>query len=861
MTMAQNFEIQLQGLMVSMLTIEKKFAQILLNLLILGFILLFYSTPTVLGTQQIERKKILVLFPFRPTLPVASQWDRGLRSIFENNSAIKPVINFEYLDLIHFGDEQHVNMLLDLYRYKYSNPMPDLIIPVLDSSLDLMLKYGDKVFPGVPIVFGGVESQFIKNRSLPSNITGYLTDINYTGTLELALDLHKDTRNVVVVAGGGKVVGRWVESAQKEYDAYKGRYGFTYLVGLPMKDLLEKMRNLPPKTIVISLPVLVDGTGKEYIGNESLALVTQASTAPVYTFWDVCVGTGIVGGYMGSFEKEAEAVAKLGLRVLNSEIKQEIPVTQAPKFSYIFDWHQLKRWSIPENKLPPESIIMFEDLTTWDQYKGRIVGVLVMILLQALIIFYLLFQRRIRLQAEEEAKQAEVKYRTVADFTYDWEYWVNADGKLEYVSPSCERISGYSTDDFISNPFLMQDIIIEEDRDIWDEHTRRLSEEFKSSESQFRICREDGTTRWVEQSSQAVVDDKGYQLGFRSSIRDISKRKESELEIKSLKDKLQAESAYLQDEIKIENDFDNIVGHSDELKYILHHVELVASTDSPVLILGETGTGKELIARAIHHLSPRSNRALVKVNCAALPSNLIESELFGREKGAYSGADNLQIGRFELASESTIFLDEIGEIPLDLQAKLLQVLESGEFQRLGNPRTLQSTARIITATNRDLQVEVSKGRFREDLLYRLNAFTITVPPLRKRKDDIPMLVNWFLNNFSRKMGKPIPQISKNTIEALQDYNWPGNVRELKNTIERSFITCPGDKFIVDLPESPENLPGSIKTFQEMEHDYILEILKAKNWKISGKDSAASALDMHVNTLRSRMNKLGITKSK
>ena len=861
MTMAQNFWIKLPDLMVRMLVMGRKFAQILKNLLIVGFILLFFSAPLALGTQHIERKHILVLFSFRPTLPVASQWDRGLRKVFENNSAIQPVINIEYLDLTHFGDQQHVNMLLELYRHKYSKPIPDLIIPVLDSSLDLMLKYGDKIFPGVPIVFGGIERQFINSRSLRPNVTGYLTDINYKGTLELALNLHKDTRNVVVVAGNGGVVRRWAESAQKEYSTFNERYDFNYLVGLPMEDILEKVRSLPPKTIVISLPVLVDGTGKEFVGNESLTLLTQASTAPVYTFWDVCMGTGIVGGYMGSFEKEGEAVAKLGLRVLNGEKPQTIPITQAPKFSYMFDWHLLKRWSIPEHELPPESFVMFKKITIWDTYKWRIIGAFLMISLQALAIFYLLFQRRVRIKAEEEVKRAEVKYRTVADFTYDWEYWVNAVGKIEYTSPSCERISGYSADDFIRNPSLVQDIVIEEDRDIWNEHNRRLSEAPKTSESQFRIRRQNGKIRWIEQASQTVVDDKGRHLGVRSSIRDISQRKEAEQEVLSLKDKLQAESAYLQDEIKIENDFDNIVGQSDELKYVLHHSELVASTDSSVLILGETGTGKELIARAIHHLSSRSRRALVKVNCAALPSNLIESELFGREKGAYSGADNLQIGRFELAAESTIFLDEIGEIPLDLQSKLLQVLESGEFQRLGNPRTIQSTARIIAATNRDLGVEVTKGRFREDLLYRLNVFAITVPPLHKRKEDIPMLVNWFLDNFSRKMGKPFPQISKNTIEALQNYNWPGNVRELKHTIERSFIKCLGDKLTVDLPESSENLPGSIKTFQEMEHDYILEILKAKNWKISGKDSAASALDMHVNTLRSRMNKLGITKPK
>lgn len=861
MTMAQNLWIQLQDLMFRMPVMGRKFAQILQNLFIVGFILLFFSDPLALGTQHIERKHILILFSFRPTLPVAFQWDRGLRKVFENNSAIHPVINIEYLDITHFGNQQHVNMLLDLYRHKYTNPKPDLIIPILNSSVDLMLKYGEKLFPGVPIVFGGVESQFIDSRKLRSNITGHLTEIDYKGTLDLALNMHKDTRNVVVVAGAGPVVQRWVDSCRKAYKAYEDQYKFTFLTGLSMEDLIKKVKKLPPKTIVISLPVLVDGSGKKFVGIESLALISQASTAPVYTFWDASMGAGMVGGHVISFEKEGKAVADLGLRILNGEKPQAIPITKATKFSYMFDWRQLKRWSIPEHDLPPESMVMFKDLTIWDEHKRGIIAGITMILMQTLLIVYLLYQQRRRHQAEEEVRQSELRYRTVADFTYDWEYWMNAVGKIEYTSPSCERISGYSADDFIRNPSLVQDIVIEEDRDIWNEHNRRLSEASKTSENQFRIRRQNGEIRWIEQSSQTVVDDKGHHLGVRSSIRDISHRKEAELEVLSLKDKLQAESAYLQDEIKIEKDFDNIIGQSDELKYVLHHSELVAPTDSSVLILGETGTGKELIARAIHHLSSRSGRALVKVNCAALPPNLIESELFGREKGAYSGADHLQIGRFELAAESTIFLDEIGEIPLDLQSKLLQVLESGEFQRLGNPRTIQSTARIIASTNRDLEVEVSKGRFRKDLLYRLHVFTITVPPLHKRKEDIPMLVNWFLDNFSRKMGKPVPQISKNTIEALQNYNWPGNVRELKHTLERSFIKCLGDKLTVDLPESSENLPGSIKTFQEMEHDYILEILKAKNWKISGKDSASSVLDMHVNTLRSRMNKLGITKPK
>jgi formate hydrogenlyase transcriptional activator len=338
-------------------------------------------------------------------------------------------------------------------------------------------------------------------------------------------------------------------------------------------------------------------------------------------------------------------------------------------------------------------------------------------------------------------------------------------------------------------------------------------------------------------------------------------RKESELEVKRLKDMLEAESTYLQEEIKHEHNFENIIGQSEELNYVLHQVEQVASTQSAVLILGETGTGKELIARAIHRLSSRNKRALVKVNCAALPPTLIESELFGHEKGAYTGAINRQIGRFEFAAGSSLFLDEIGEIPLDLQAKLLQVLEDGEFERLGNPRTLKSDARIIASTNRNLKDEAANGRFREDLLYRLNIFTITMPQLRNRKNDIHLLAQWFVSHFSKKMGKPAPVISKGTIEAMQNYHWPGNVRELKHAVESALITTQGKRLQLKLPKISDNSIGSIVFFKEMEHDYILKVLKAKNWKIGGADSAASALDMHVSTLRAKMKKLGIIKPK
>ena len=467
-----------------------------------------------------------------------------------------------------------------------------------------------------------------------------------------------------------------------------------------------------------------------------------------------------------------------------------------------------------------------------------------------------------------ERREAEFNYRTLADFTYDWEYWVKMDGTFKYVSPSCERISGYSAQEFMENPSLLREIVVPEDLPVWDKHFHDSRKELQPSETIFRIYRRDGEIRWIEHACQPVTDNSGCSTGFRASNRDISDRKKAELElhrafeeIEHLKNQLEAESAYLQEEIKLEHNFENIIGQSEALKYVLHRIVQVAPTDSPVLIMGETGTGKELMVRALHKLSARAKRTLVKVNCAALPGELIESELFGREKGAFTGATTTQLGRFELAKGSTLFLDEIGELPVELQAKLLRVLESGEFERLGSSRTLRSDARIIAATNRVLEEEVSKGRFREDLWYRLKVFPITVPPLRDRPEDIPLLAKWFVDQLSRKMGKRSTSIPKRTMQMLQRYPWPGNVRELKHAIEGALITAQGKKLNFELPKIMDTASGEFKSFEEMERDYLLRVLKAKNWRIGGDNSAASTLRMHVNTLRGRMKKLGIKKPK
>lgn len=337
-------------------------------------------------------------------------------------------------------------------------------------------------------------------------------------------------------------------------------------------------------------------------------------------------------------------------------------------------------------------------------------------------------------------------------------------------------------------------------------------------------------------------------------------------EVESLKDRLQAENLYLQDQIKVEHNFDEIIGDSPALTSVLGQVEQVAVTTATVLVLGESGTGKELLARAIHNLSDRRDRPMVKVNCAALPSNLIESELFGHEKGSFTGAFAQKLGRFELADGGTIFLDEIGELPLELQVKLLRVLQEQEFERLGGSKTIRIDTRVIAATNRDLKQSVADGEFREDLFYRLNVFPVVLPPLRQRTDDIPLLVHDFSARFAKRLGKRIDSIPHEVIEAFQSYHWPGNIRELQNVIERAVILARGSVLHVDEPlENAVTETAPLlhvkSTLEEVERRHITRTLEEANWKISGDGGAAEILDMNPSTLRARMRKLGIKRSK
>ena len=443
---------------------------------------------------------------------------------------------------------------------------------------------------------------------------------------------------------------------------------------------------------------------------------------------------------------------------------------------------------------------------------------------------------------------------------------VDAAGQIDFCNPTAERVLPDLYRRGLGHPWLAD----------WESMMRTLRE--GGSKAMVReVCVGE---RWFQQTLHFVEDAQrvriyGVEITKRKKMEEVLQKAHDELEqqvekrtaelraalseIQTMKDQLEAENVYFREETRSRGQFGNIIGQSDGLKYVLYRAEQVAPANTTVLILGETGTGKELVAAAIHNMSPRKERPLITVNCAALPANLIESELFGREKGAFTGADARQVGRFEVANGSTLCLDEIGELPLELQAKLLRVIQHGEFERLGSSRTTKVDVRIVATTNRDLEEEVRKGRFRQDLYYRLNVFPITVPPLRQRKGDIPLMAQAFIERYSRKMGKQITSVQKKTMKTLQDYPWPGNVRELESVLERAVILCPGPvlQLADKLEISSTPLSSAIRTLEEMERNQIHKILSETRWRIEGKNGAAAILGLHPSTLRARMHKFGI----
>ena len=472
-----------------------------------------------------------------------------------------------------------------------------------------------------------------------------------------------------------------------------------------------------------------------------------------------------------------------------------------------------------------------------------------------------------RKKVDNALRDSEKKYKFLFDKSTVLNFITDITGIITEVNSTFLEIFGYSRNEIIGRNII--DFVIAEQRE---KAAEQLAKDFigeESPEIDVDMLAKDGSSRTILCSrGPALLYGGDAPAGFLLiTLIDITDRKRAEealkktlLEVKTLKNRLQEENLYLQNEIKLSHNFEEIIGKSNAIKNILGKVEQVAATDSTVLILGETGTGKELIARAIHNISGRSDRPLVKVNCAALPANIIESELFGHEKGAFTGAYERKIGRFELANRGTIFLDEIGDLALDLQVKLLRILQDSEFERLGNSNTIRVDIRIIAATNRDLEKAIANSTFREDLYYRLNVFPIKVPSLRERKEDIPFLVNNFIKKFCKKIGRKIEIIPQQVTDALLSYDWPGNIRELENIIQRAVIVCRGKRL-----EAGDWMPQKriatetqdFTTLEEMEKAHILKVLDSTRWQVSGEKGTAKILGLNQNTLVSRMKKLNI----
>jgi PAS domain S-box-containing protein len=464
-----------------------------------------------------------------------------------------------------------------------------------------------------------------------------------------------------------------------------------------------------------------------------------------------------------------------------------------------------------------------------------------------------------RKQAEDKIREQEAELRQILDAAPQHLSVLRSDGSHLYINQSSLDFLGLTLEEWQNRD--IRELVHPDDAERVACERKQALLSGSPLEIEARFLRFDGEYRWLFLHYKPLKDQLGHITRWVVPAIDIDDRKRSE-------ERLQHENVALREEIVKASMFEEIVGSSEALQTVLSNIVKVARTDSTVLITGETGTGKELIARAIHKHSQRSGQAFISVNCASIPSSLIASELFGHEKGAFTGAVQRRQGRFELAHSGTIFLDEVGELPAETQIALLRVLQERQFERLGGNRIITTDVRVIAATNRDLTAAIAAGTFRADLFYRLNVFPIEVPPLRKRKEDIPMLVEYFVKRYAEKAGKQIRKIDRNTLEQCQLYPWPGNIRELQNIVERSVILCGGDTFWIEKAwlaraQPPrQELPGPLPdTLQNQEKQIIEDALAESKGKVAGPEGAAAKLGIPRSTLDSKIKQLNIRKQK
>jgi len=1009
------------------------------------------SLADAADTNRDETKRVLAIIFGQEGLPFTVALVRSLRSNLHSASPHLVELNIEFADRFRYADTVYLQKFTDLLRYKYSQPPMEVVLGLGDEAADLVAKYGEALFGNVPMIALTTNPDFQKDSTVKPYLRNLVYGFDVLGQVILIGKLLPEARRLFIVSGSSQSDRGGARLVRENLRNYHGPLEVVYLSDLSKEALLAKVARLPEHAVVLYTSFINDAEGKTFVSRDVVSEIAQAANAPVFGFFDIYLGYGIVGGYLLSPVDQGKRLADVALQILNGDAPAAIN-TAPPENRLEFDWHQLNRWGIDEEQLPPGSVVRFKEISLWDSYRKYIVATILVVFSLSVLVFLLwtanvrrrraeawlterltfeerlaefsarfvdLPAERVDSQISDELKKLgeflELDRFTLFEFSetnprtarvhssallhaqppppliefgrFTWIYDKILDGQIVQFSeigdlpPEAkaeiaylqsqgtksavfipvsvgQRTLGVLTFGMITrerkwSPDMVQRyrliaVVLAHaisskqsrkallqsknfNRSVLDSLSYRIAvldrqgnildvneswmqfarendatplEQIGRGINYLDVCRRSSETgdalaeaaleglrsvlegtrekfileypcdspknkRWF---MMKVIPFSGLKGGAIVSHIDITEQKLAQVDLKTayseitqLKNKLEAETAYLQEEIRLEHSDEGIIGQSAAIQYVLYKVEQVAATDTTVLVLGETGTGKELICRAIYGKSLRRARPLVKVNCAALAINLIESELFGHERGAFTGAQTRRTGRFEVANGAAIFLDEIGELPLELQGKLLRVLQDGEFERLGSSVTMKVDVRVIAATNRDLEKQVREGSFREDLYYRLNVFPITVPPLREHREDIPLLARFFVEKTAKRLGKTIKFIPKNVMTRLQEYRWPGNVRELQNIIERAVINSTESKLqLVDdlcVPDSNTDTDSeTLKSLQEIETSHIVRVLEKTNWRIDGSKGAAMILKVNPSTLRSRMRKLGINKS-
>ena len=833
---------------------------------------------TIVQAADLEEPfRVMILRNTSQYLPAGILQDRGMREAFAASGSRNVELFVETMDTMWFDRSEIEPEFLSLFRKKYRSRKIDLLMAAGADALDFAQRFREVLLPGVPIVFYNVAEDALRGRTLQPGMAGVTLRFNLPGTLDLAVRLQPAARRIVVVSGTSPYDRNWQRRAREALKAYESRLEVSYWSGLSLQQLLENLRELPADAIVLYLSFSDDGAGHTYSPADIAKRIAAASAAPVYGVLETYLGQGIVGGAFPTFEAHGKVAGQVALRVLAGEKPENIAVQSSPLAVAIVDWRELGRWGISESRLPAGSVVRFRSPSVWEQYRWYIIAALAIITVQGALIVGLLLHRRQRRRAEAELRESQ-EFMELSTSAGELGLWArDLRGDDLWTNPRLRTLFGFGEKEMLGFKEMTGRIHP-------DDRSRVIAEiESKQQaglpfEGEFRVVIPGGGERWIAARGRGVDgsgrnDARERRMGV---VFDITERKRAEqdlhaalAQIRGLKDQLEEENLYLKEEISEVKGFDEIIGKSDALKYVLMRVEQVAKTDSTVLLQGETGVGKELIASAIHERSSRADGPHVKVNCATLPETLVESELFGHERGAFTGADRQRKGRFELADGGTILLDEVGELPLGTQAKLLRILQEGEFERVGGSSTIKVSVRVIAATNRRLHDEVSAGRFRQDLFYRLNVYPITVPPLRQRREDIPLLVSHYARQIGERLGKTITEVPAHVIREFTEYNWPGNIRELQNVIERAVIVSSDGVLRLTDPLSQPTTPAgeskasnestAVATADEAEKHNILRALEATGWRINGPKGAAAVLKLHPSTLRFRMKKLGLTK--